>query len=71
MRLGDFYREGVFGCSQDSERAAFYYHMAGEAGDARGMAWTGHSLVSGFGAVGTCKYVIQRISNTRFSSATR
>jgi hypothetical protein len=53
VMLGDFHRQGLFGCSQSSERAAFYYHLAGEAGDARGMAWTGHSLFSGLWVVGT------------------
>ena len=61
VKLGDCYRDGLCGCAVNSERAAFYYHMAGEAGDARGMERTGLSLVGGFGAVGTSQYCLPRI----------
>jgi len=44
------YSEGLRGCPVNAEKAAFYYHMAGEAGDARGLARIGYLPVNGFGA---------------------
>jgi len=53
VKMGDCYRDGLRGCEVNAEKAAFYYHMAGEGGDARGLALTGLMLVYGFGAVRT------------------
>ena len=42
--------DGVCGCPQDDEKAAYYFHMAAEDGVPAGMSWTGHLLMTGFGA---------------------
>jgi hypothetical protein len=42
--------KGQCGFLKNLENAAFFYHLAGEAGDARGLAWTGFLLVRGFRA---------------------
>ena len=45
-------RDGLCGCPQDLEKAAYYYHMAAEGGVPAGLSWTGHLLMTGFGAGG-------------------